>query len=146
MLFGDALDSAVLVSELEGNYVICNPEVIGPIADRQGALSIRPPVEAVVDTNYKRVNSYHAWFASFLEINHRVIIDHGADDLRIFMEVFYAKNLQCNFEIFDKESVSVFGKFNVTLPISIYALRENVIVEWAKEIEQDWQSNGCVMI
>lgn len=144
MLCGNALNSAALVSKLEGNYIICNPETVGNVADNQGALGIRPPIEAVVDSDYERVNSYHAWFASFLELNHPAIIEHGADDLRIFMEVFYAKGHQCNFEIFDKEAISVFGKFNVALPISIYALREDITAEWAREIEQEWQSIGLV--
>jgi hypothetical protein len=140
MLCGDKLDSDTLVSKLQGDYTICNREEIGNIADNQGAMGIAPPMESVVDDDYERVDRYHAWFASFLETNYHVFTECGADDLRIFMEVFYAEGYQCNLEIFDREAISIFGKFNVALPISVYALQEDTINEWVKKIEQDWQN------
>lgn len=30
------------------------------------------------------------------------------------------------------------GKFNVALPISIYALNKDMLTEWVKEIKEDW--------
>lgn len=135
MLCGDELNSAALVSKLAGNYTICNPETVGIPADTQGAISIAPPVESVVDDDYEQVDSYHAWFASFLETNHNVFAVCGANDLRIFMEVFYAEGHQCNLEVFDRKSLATLGKFNVALPISIYALSEETISKWAAEIK-----------
>lgn len=142
VLCGDRLNSVALVRNLEGNCIICNQDEIGSIADNQGAISISPPIESVVDDDYEQVMRYHAWFASFIETNHRVFTECGADDLRIFMEVFYAKGHQCNLEVFDREIVSIIGKSNIALPISIYALSEEELAEWAKEIKQNWR-NAC---
>lgn len=75
---------------LKGNYTICKLEEIGTVADSQGVVSVAPLRQAVVDNNYEQVDSYHAWFASFLEINHEALAECGANDLRIFIEVFYA--------------------------------------------------------
>ena len=135
MLFGDKLNSAALVGKLKGNYTICNSEEVGSIADKQGAISIAPPTESIVDDNYEQVTKYHAWFASFLEANHDVFIECGANDLRIFMEIFYVAGNQCNLEVFDREAISIIGKFNVALPISIYTLSEESLSNWAKDIK-----------
>ena len=141
MLFGDKLNSAALASKLKGHYAICNLEEVGSIADKQGAISIAPPTESVVDDNYEQVTKYHAWFASFLEANHRVFIECGADDLRIFMEIFYAADNQCNLEVFDREAISIIGKFNVTLPLSVYTLGEEALHKWAAEIKETWRNS-----
>jgi hypothetical protein len=135
MLCGDELNSAALVSKLTGTYTICNPETIGLLADNQGAISIAPPIESVVDDDYEQVDNYHAWFASFLEMNHNLLAVCGADDLRIFMKVFYAEGHQCNLEVFDRKSLATIGKFNVALPLSIYALSAEAINRWAAEVK-----------
>ena len=138
MLFGDKLNSAALAGKLKSNYTICNSEEVGSIADKQGAISIAPPTESVVDDDYEQVSKYHAWFASFLEANHHVFIECGADDLRIFMEIFYAAGSQCNLEVFDREAISIIGKFNVALPLSVYTLDEKALNEWSAEIKETW--------
>jgi len=97
MLCGDELNSASLASQLAGNYTICNPETVGILADNQGAISIAPPVELVVDDDYEQVDNYHAWFASFLEMNHSILAACGANDLRIFMEVFLYRRASMQF-------------------------------------------------
>ncbi|MGI4738183.1 MAG: hypothetical protein ACRYG7_23695 [Janthinobacterium lividum] len=140
MLHSNSLQSAALVSQLKGSYTICNPETVGSIADTQGAIHIAPPIESIVDDDYEQVDRYHAWFASFLETNHGVLAEYGADDLRIFMEIFYAKGHQCNLEIFDRETISTIGKFKVALPISIYALSEENLDKWAKEVKLTYSS------
>jgi hypothetical protein len=127
MLHGDELNSAALVSKLSGDYIICNQETIGNIADTQGAMSVAPPIESVVDDDYGQVDIYHAWFASFLEANYNSMAECGADDLRIFMEIFYVEGHQCNLEILDREAISIIGKYNVALPISIYALSKETM-------------------
>lgn len=99
---------------------------------------IAPPMESVVDDDYEQVTRYHAWFASFLETNHRVFTECGVDDLRILMEVFYAEGYQCNLEVFDREAISIIGKFNVALPISTYSLSEENLTKWAEEIKLNY--------
>lgn len=93
MLRGDELNSAALVHKLKGNYTICNPETVGSIADTQGAISIAPPVEAVVDDDYEQVSTYHAWFTSFLEANYSLPPIYGVNDLGIFMKFFTKKDI-----------------------------------------------------
>ncbi|GAB3636168.1 hypothetical protein GCM10027422_17580 [Hymenobacter arcticus] len=140
-LCGNELDSATLVSRLSGNYTVDDPETIGSTADSWGTVSITPLVEAVVDDDYEQVNRYHAWFASFLEVNRGVLVACGANDLRIFMEVFYEKGYQCNLEVFDRETLSSLGKYHVALPISVYTLSKRALTKWAEEIKQNWRSS-----
>ena len=70
---------------------------------------------------------YEDWFVELLERNFEVFNKYGAEDIELFIEVYYSAD-QCNFEIFNKAMLKRMSKFNVSYPISVYHLPENEIV------------------
>jgi len=63
-------------------------------------------------------SEYEQEFVDFFRKNYQSLILNNADDLRIFIEAYYSD--QCNFEIFDNESLAELAKYKVSLPISVY--------------------------
>jgi hypothetical protein len=70
---------------------------------------------------------YEEWFVELLEKNFEVFHKHGAEEIELFVEVYYSDD-QCNFEILDKALLKRMSKFNVSYPVSVYHLSENEIV------------------
>ena len=64
--------------------------------------------------------AYEDDIVSFIEWNYSRLIQAGADDFWVFMDVYYQD--QCNFEIFNKHRLNRLSRFNVSLPISVYAV------------------------
>lgn len=64
--------------------------------------------------------AYEDNIVSFIEWNYSRLIQAGADDFWVFMDVYYQD--QCNFEIFNKHRLNRLSRFNVSLPISVYAV------------------------
>ena len=65
-------------------------------------------------------NDYEQEFVDFFKNNYELLKEHGAEDFRIMMDIFYCD--QCNFEIFDKDKLPELAKGDVSLPISVYYL------------------------
>jgi hypothetical protein len=63
----------------------------------------------------------------FLPKNYSALKNNGLDRINIFINVFYSG--QCNFEIFDSQSMSILSKYNVSLPISVFHLSNNELKE-----------------
>ena len=61
---------------------------------------------------------YDDEFINYLEKNHAVFLDYGADNFSILMDVYYAD--QCNFEIFNKALLAKLAKYEVSIPISVF--------------------------
>ncbi|RYD81815.1 MAG: hypothetical protein EOP53_05405 [Sphingobacteriales bacterium] len=90
---------------------------------------------------------YENWFVEFLENYYQNFIDFGADDFRLFWNIYYSH--QCNFEIFDKELLSRLEKFKVSIPISVYndsseSIRDFIIKSGysAEEAEAFYEQHG----
>lgn len=64
--------------------------------------------------------AYEDDIVSFIEWNYSRLIQAGADDFWVFMDIYYQD--QCNFEIFNKHRLGRLSRFNVSLPISVYAV------------------------
>jgi len=79
----------------------------------------------------KGVN-YEEWFVELLEMNFEVFDKHGAQDIELFIEVYYSDD-QCNFEIFNKTMLKRMNRFNISYPVSVYHLSENQIVNLLDE-------------
>lgn len=61
---------------------------------------------------------YEKVFYLFVKNNIDALINYGADDFDIFIEV-YAKE-QCNFEVLNIEFLELVSKYKIRLPISVY--------------------------
>lgn len=72
--------------------------------------------------------SYEEWFVKLLEENFEVFRKYGAEDIDLFMEIYYSGD-QCNFEVFDRKMLKRISNFNVAIPISIYHLSDNEIFQ-----------------
>lgn len=114
--------------EIFGNF---NPEIVIPLLDL-GEMNItdysdyehhNPNNYSVIFINNKNKfaiyynEEYEKSFIMFFEKNYKILKECGAEDLRIFLEVYYSD--QCNFSIFDG-FLSDLAKYNVILPISVY--------------------------
>jgi hypothetical protein len=88
----------------------------------------------------EKINDYENEFILFIEENFSTFVENGVEDLQIFIEIYFDGG-QCNFEIFNKELLKRLGLFGVSLPISIYTLKEEEINEWRREIKQTWEIN-----
>lgn len=81
---------------------------------------------------------YEKDFIEFIEKNYHLFIDNGANELEIFIEIYFDGG-QCNFEIFDKEILKKISKFGISMPISIYVLSDEEIQKWEHEIKLHWK-------
>ncbi len=72
---------------------------------------------------------YEEWYVDFLEKYYSKMILYGAQDVWLFLDVFYSKD-QCNFEIFSKEMMKKLAKFDLSYPISVYKLSKKKIKEY----------------
>lgn len=71
--------------------------------------------------------NYEEWFVELLEENFEVFHKYGAEDIDLFIEVYYSDD-QCNFEIFNKAMLKRMGNFNVAIPVSVYHISEKEIL------------------
>jgi len=83
---------------------------------------------------------YEKSFIEFIEKNYSLFFDNGANDLEIFIEIYFDGG-QCNFEIFNKNFLKKLGKFGVSLPISVYVLKNDEIQKWEEEVKLVWGSH-----
>lgn len=102
-----------------------------------GGMSFWHPKKFSTEDN---VIEYEEAFIEFIEKNYSLFIENGVDDLQIYIEIYY-DGVQCNFEIFSRLLLKKLAQFDVALPISVYALKEEKIEEWENEIRLSWQSD-----
>lgn len=81
---------------------------------------------------------YDESFIEFIEKNYSLFIANDVTDLQIFIEIYFDGG-QCNFEIFDKVLLKKLANFDVSLPISVYVLKEEELQEWEEEIRLNWE-------
>jgi hypothetical protein len=70
---------------------------------------------------YENIREYEMWFVEFIEANYNTFTESGVDDIRIFIDVFYAGD-QCNFEIFDNILLQRLTIFKISFPVSVYKI------------------------
>lgn len=87
-------------------------------------ISIEHPTDIGIEYN---MEIYNQWYVDFIENNHSALKHNGLDKINIFINVFYSG--QCNFEIFESQSLSILSKYNVSLPISVFHLSNNELKE-----------------
>ena len=87
-------------------------------------ISIEHPTDIGIEYN---MEIYNQWYVDFIENNHSTLKHNGLDKINIFINVFYSG--QCNFEIFESQSLSILSKYNVSLPISVFHLSNNELKE-----------------
>lgn len=85
----------------------------------------------------ENIISYEKWFVDFLSDNYNLLSNSGAEDFTLYMEIYY-DGIQCNFEIFNKYLLSQLVTYNVSIPISVYALEATKFRDWEKEIALEW--------
>lgn len=78
-------------------------------------------------------------FVDFIEENYTLFIENGVTDFQIFIEVYFDGG-QCNFEIFNKQLLKKIGNFEVSLPISVYVLKNKELQKWEDEVKLKWES------
>ncbi|MCB0798819.1 MAG: hypothetical protein KDB85_14480, partial [Chitinophagales bacterium] len=80
---------------------------------------------------------YEQDFVSFIESNYQMFIEYGANEFELFIEIYY-NGEQCNFEVFNKSILKLFGSMEISIPISVYTLDQQEILEWEGEISAIW--------
>lgn len=140
-IFGDDLWSEIILNTISGNYIVessFNPD------DKKfenseetygyGGISFWHPHKfAILDS----LVSYESWFISFLNYNHEVFKSNNIEEVVLFTEIYHSSD-NCNFEIFNKESLRDLAKIGVSLPVSVYSINENELSAWENEIELEW--------
>ncbi|WP_307880233.1 hypothetical protein [Acinetobacter seifertii] len=63
-------------------------------------------------------------FFEFIYKNIENFIKNGADDFSLFMEVYISEDEQCNFEVLNSEFLSLIGKYKISIPFSVYKVRD----------------------
>lgn len=87
------------------------------------------------------MESYYQWYVNFMENNYSVLKKTGLEYANIFINVFYKG--QCNFEIFDKKSLATLSKYDVSYPISVFALSDkellDILNDYSVSSEKIWK-------
>lgn len=87
-------------------------------------ISIEHPTDIGIEYE---MESYYQWYVDFMENNYSILQKNGLKYANIFINVFYRG--QCNFEIFDKESLATLSKYDVSYPISVFALSDKELLD-----------------
>ncbi|KAB5264412.1 hypothetical protein F9959_03775 [Bacteroides stercoris] len=110
----------VTLTELKG-FISTSYRVIDANDDY---ITIEHPTDIGIEYN---MEIYNQWYVNFIDKNYSALKNNGLDRINIFINVFYSG--QCNFEIFDSQSMSILSKYNVSLPISVFHLSNNELKE-----------------
>lgn len=86
-----------------------------------------------------KIIKYEMSFVEFIEKNYTLFVINGVNEFEIFVEIYFDGG-QCNFEIFNKELLKKIGELGVSLPISVYVLKNEEIQKWEDEIKLVWES------
>jgi hypothetical protein len=131
-IYGDNFSPKQLLSQIKGSYLVitsnepddCKWEDKDELYEF-GFLSLMHPMKVGIDDVC--YSEYENWYIEFLECNFNSIKACGGEDLSIGFEIFY--NKQCNFEIFNKEILKRLAIFNVSIPVSVYNISSEHILD-----------------
>lgn len=139
---GDDFYPEKIINDIKGNFNIdtyFNPKDKKYSAKTDeygyGEMSFWHPKKFSTEDN---IYEYEKSFIEFIGENYTMFIENGVVDLQIFMEIFFDGE-QCNFEIFDRDTLKKITKSNISLPISIYILNKEKIENWEEEIRAIWE-------
>lgn len=140
---GDNFYPDKILSKIESNFVVNSyftptDKKFTNSSDEYnyGSISFWHPQKFSTDES---LTSYEREFVEFIEKNYSLFVENGVNDLEILIEIYFDGG-QCNFEIFSKDLLKKLGFWGVSLPISIYILRDNEIQKWEDEIKLAWES------
>ena len=140
-VFGDTLYPEKIINRIKGNFFVesCFSSTDNKFHNSSdkygyGGVSFWHPLQFSTEDEIVR---YEDAFVKFIEVNYALFIKNGADEFQIFIEIYYDGG-QCNFEVFNKKLLKRLAKFNVSIPISVYALKKRELKKWEKEIKQKW--------
>lgn len=132
-----------IISKIKGNFIV--ESCFSPIDKKShnkeeeygyGGISFWHPQKFSTEDS---VIEYEKAFIEFIEKNYNTFIESGVDDLQIFIEIYFDGG-QCNFEIFNRGLLKKLTNFGVSLPISVYVLKEEDIKKWEDEVKLVWES------
>jgi hypothetical protein len=86
----------------------------------------------------EQIIDYERGFIEFIEKNLNLFTENGAYEFEILIEIYFDGG-QCNFEIFNNELLKKIGEFGISLPISVYVLKDEEIQKWEDEIKVAWE-------
>jgi len=136
-LYGDTFSPKELLKELKFSYIVFNSNEIKdfkfPNKDETygfGSLSLLAPRHYGLQGD---LVDYENWYIDIIKSNISLFEKHEVTEINLFMDVFFTK--ECNFEIFSRDGLAKIGKFKVAIPISIYKLPEEEIIEMLKEAD-----------
>lgn len=72
--------------------------------------------DAYWDENYEE-----AYF-NFITKNIDILLEYGADDFDIFIEIYKSELEQCNFQILNQNFLCLLGKYKMSVPVSVYTV------------------------
>jgi hypothetical protein len=137
---GDDFYPEKILNEIQGDFVVdsfFNPTDKMPIKISEeygyGSISFWHPNKSSTDDE---IIKYENAFIEFIERNLSVFVDNGAKEFEIYIEIYFDGG-QCNFEIFNKELLNKLATFGVSLPISVYVLKNEEIQKWEDEIKRN---------
>lgn len=139
---GDCFNPENVLKEIQGDFVVDsffkpadkkfsdNSEVYG-----YGSMSFWHPKKYSTEDE---ITKYEKSFVEFIEKNYTLFVQNGANEFEIFVEIYFDGG-QCNFEIFNKELLKKIVMLGVSLPISVYVLKNEEIRKWEDEIKLVWE-------
>jgi|GEM_PF-4779730 len=68
---------------------------------------------------------YEYPFVDFFKNNGQFLLDNGADEFDIDINLFKGPNDPCSIEVFDYDASKIFGKYKVSLPVSVFTVPED---------------------
>lgn len=139
---GDEFHPEKIIKEIQGNFTVdsyFNPTDKKPINISEdygyGSMSFGHPNK---NSTEGEIIDYEKSFVEFIEKNYALFVKNGVNEFEIFLEIYFDGG-QCNFEIFNKELLKKLGDIGVSLPISVYILKNEEIQKWEDEIRLIWE-------
>ena len=94
-----------------------------------GSLSILSP--QIYGLQYE-MEEYEEWYFSFIDKYKPVFDKYGVTEINLFFDVF-DNGGQLNFEILSRELLKKVGQYGIAIPISVYRLTTEQIVDMLSE-------------
>lgn len=66
--------------------------------------------------------NYEQAYFNFITKNIDILLDYGADDFDIFIEIYKSELEQCNFQILNQNFLALLGKYKMSIPVSVYTV------------------------
>jgi hypothetical protein len=138
---GDSFSPEALKSRLHDEYKILGSDEVGFSEFTQdiipGHLSLAHPIDIYAYTYVDlpiEPREYEEWYVHFIENNFDTLKELNVEEIQLFWDVYFEEHTQCNFEIFDRTLLKRIAKYDVDIPISIYNMSKQEMIEWLSEV------------